>query len=128
MMTGRLSQATKKPRTLRAPERVHIGEAAAILGVSIRTVQRLATRRELPSAAKVGRLWTFNEAAIRAWLVEQESKPPCPQIERRPWRAATGEVAPYGRASRLPAKSTGSASRQVIQSLRAAARLQSTHG
>ncbi|MBP27895.1 MAG: hypothetical protein CMH16_01015 [Methylobacterium sp.] len=116
------------PRSVRAPERVPITEAAAILGVSIRTVQRLATRRELPSAAKIGRLWTFNEAAIRAWLVEQESKPPCPQIERRRRKAATGEVAPSGRASPSPARNTGSASRQVIQSLRAAARPRSTHG
>lgn len=116
------------PRSARIPERVTIGEAAAILGVSIRTVQRLATDRQLPTAAKIGRLWTFNEAAIRAWLVEQESKQPCPRIERRPQRAATGEVARSGRGSPSPGRSTGSASRQVIQSLRAAAATRSTQG
>ncbi|KAA0113530.1 DNA-binding protein [Methylobacterium sp. P1-11] len=117
-------------RSIKIPnrERVTIAEAAAILGVSLRVVQRLASKRQLPTAAKVGRLWTFNEAAIRAWLVEQESKPPCQQIERRPRRAATGEVAHSGRALPSPGRSTGSASRQVIQSLRAAARPRSTHG
>ncbi|MCC0807552.1 helix-turn-helix domain-containing protein [Methylobacterium sp. W2] len=110
------------------PERVGLVRAAAILGVSPRTVQRLAQDRQLPTAAKVGRLWTFNEQALRTWLVEQESKEPCPRIERKPRRAATGEGARSGRASWSPEKSTGSASRQVIQSLLAAGRQPNTRG
>ena len=109
-------------------ERVTLVETAAILGVPIRTVQRLANNRQLPTAAKIGRLWTFNEAAIRAWLVEQESIQPCQRIERKPQRAATGEVVHSGRASPSPERNTGSASRQVIRSLRAGAKPRSTHG
>lgn len=49
-------------------ERVRAHEAAGILGVSVRTVQALAARGELPGAAKVGGLWTFDEKALRSWL------------------------------------------------------------
>lgn len=49
-------------------ERVRAYEAAGVLGISVRTVQALAARGELPSAAKVGGLWTFDEKALRSWL------------------------------------------------------------
>lgn len=88
-------------------ERVSIAGAVRILGVSARTVQRLANNRELPSAAKIGRLWTFNEQALRTWLVEQETKQPCQRIERKPLTGATGAATRSGHASWSPGKSQG---------------------
>lgn len=49
-------------------ERVRAREAAAILGISTRTVQSLAAKGELPGAAKIGGLWTFDKKALRDWL------------------------------------------------------------
>ena len=107
-------------------ERTQIPGACKILGVSSRTIQRLASAGQLPSAVKVGRVWTFDIQALRSWLVEQEVKP-CQRIERRkPQRAATGGARSYGPASSSEAKSTVSASRQAIRALREIARQQST--
>lgn len=53
-------------------ERIRVREVAAILGITARTVQAMAGRGALPSAVKVGRQWTFNEAAVRQWLVDEE--------------------------------------------------------
>lgn len=74
------------------PERVRVQTAACILGVEHRTVQALAQRGDLPGAVKVGRVWTFNEAALRAWLVEEEA---CRNEERRR-NGASGEVKSSG--------------------------------
>ncbi|MBK3396253.1 helix-turn-helix domain-containing protein [Methylobacterium sp. IF7SW-B2] len=107
-------------------ERTQIPGACQILGVSARTIQRLAVAGQLPSAVKVGRVWTFDIQALRTWLREQEVKP-CQHIERRkPQRAATGGARSYGPASPSEAKSTVSASRQAIRQLREIARQQST--
>ncbi|WP_165602053.1 helix-turn-helix domain-containing protein [Methylobacterium indicum] len=107
-------------------ERTQIPGACQILGVSARTIQRLATAGQLPSAVKVGRVWTFDIQALRTWLREQEVKP-CQRIERRkPQRAATGGARSYGLASPSEAKSTVSASRLAIRQLREIARQQST--
>ncbi len=55
-------------------ERVTVDEACVILGVSARTVQRMTNAGKLPTAAKIGRLWTYNEQALRAWVSEQEQQ------------------------------------------------------
>jgi excisionase family DNA binding protein len=52
--------------------RVQAGQVAEILGVTKRTVLNLANRGELPSAAKIGRVWTFDEQRIREYLAERE--------------------------------------------------------
>ncbi|WP_432443177.1 helix-turn-helix domain-containing protein [Methylobacterium aquaticum] len=105
-------------------ERTQIPGACKILGVSARTVQRLAVAGQLPSAVKVGRVWTFDIQALRSWLVEQEVKP-CQRIERRPRTAVTGEARRSGLASRSEARNTVSALRQTTQMLREIARQQS---
>ncbi len=53
-------------------ERIGRQDAALILGVPERTVTLLARRGEIPSAAKIGRLWTFNEDRLRTWVLEKE--------------------------------------------------------
>ncbi len=52
-------------------ERTQIPGACQILGVSARTIQRLATAGLLPSAVKVGRVWTFDIQALRTWLANR---------------------------------------------------------
>ncbi|WP_394031729.1 helix-turn-helix domain-containing protein [Xanthobacter autotrophicus] len=65
------------------PERIRVAKAASILGIKSRTVQSMAMRGELPGAAKIGGLWTFDEAALRAWIREKEQwladRPPPPR-------------------------------------------------
>lgn len=49
-------------------ERIRAHAVGGILGISARTVQSLAARGELPGAAKIGGVWTFDEKAIRDWV------------------------------------------------------------
>ncbi|MEN6538746.1 MAG: GIY-YIG nuclease family protein, partial [Mizugakiibacter sp.] len=51
-------------------ERIRADAAAGILGVEVRTVQALAARGEVPGAAKIGGLWTFDESALRSFRLE----------------------------------------------------------
>lgn len=94
-------------------ERIRASRAASILGVETRTVQALALRGELPGAAKIGGLWTFDEAALRNYIKERIQ---CPR-DRRPLNTHTGEATSYGRASPLQAKNSAKASRQALQRL-----------
>jgi excisionase family DNA binding protein len=61
------------PRAAQQPERIRAERASLILGVSLRTVQEMAARGELPGAAKIGKLWTFNEAEIRTYIRERQA-------------------------------------------------------
>jgi hypothetical protein len=53
-------------------ERIFIEDVAAILGMPLRSVQTMASRGKIPSAAKLGRRWTFNECAVRSLLQGEE--------------------------------------------------------
>lgn len=46
--------------------------AAFILGVSVRQVQNMAARGLLPSAAKMGSVWTFRRGAIQDYRRQKE--------------------------------------------------------
>src|SRR5690349_999431 len=59
-------------------ERVTIDRASEILGTSPRTIQKMAQRGEITGAAKIGRLWTFNEDRLRSFVRQKE---------RETWRA-----------------------------------------
>jgi predicted DNA-binding transcriptional regulator AlpA len=72
-------------------ERIQSGRAKQILGISLRSVQNLAARGELPSAAKFKRSWTFDEAELRRYVAEREEAnrqqaaaraKPCPPPKR----------------------------------------------
>ena len=53
-------------------ERIQSHQAQAILGISLRSVQNLAARGVLPSAAQYDRDWTFDEKALRSYVAERE--------------------------------------------------------
>lgn len=70
----------------RKRERIRAIEASDILGVELRTVQAMAARGELPGAAKVGKLWTFDEKALVTFLPafrESQKRPATPRTEKR---------------------------------------------
>ena len=47
----------------------------AILGIrKKRTVEAMAARGEIPSAAKIGRRWTFNLSALRTFVTERTQR------------------------------------------------------
>lgn len=54
------------------PERIRVPAVAAITGLSVRTVQHMAARDKIPGAARLGGVWTFDEARLRAWIRERE--------------------------------------------------------
>jgi hypothetical protein len=54
------------------PERIKMAEAAPIPGLSVRTVQAMAARGELPGAARIGQQWTLNEAKLREFIADKE--------------------------------------------------------
>jgi predicted DNA-binding transcriptional regulator AlpA len=44
---------------------------AQMTSLSVRKVQEMAAAGKLPSAAKLGGVWTFDPAAIKAWIQER---------------------------------------------------------
>ncbi|MBZ9939195.1 helix-turn-helix domain-containing protein [Mesorhizobium sp. BR1-1-16] len=105
-MTGAAAQ--------RRPERVRAPVAATILGIEVRTVQALAARGELPGAAKVGKLWTFDETALRLWIKERSACPKDQEHQSTP----TGGAIRYGRDLPLQVANSVKASEQALRKLR----------
>lgn len=64
-------------------ERIRADHTAAIFGIEVRTVQAMAKRGELPVAAKIGGIWTFDEASIRAYVQERVAYYSTPPAQRR---------------------------------------------
>jgi phage terminase Nu1 subunit (DNA packaging protein) len=68
------------------PKRIKTKDAADMLGVTPRTVQALAGKGELPGAARIGGLWTFDPKKLAKFIAEKEAeiaaraawKPPTP--------------------------------------------------
>jgi excisionase family DNA binding protein len=55
-----------------------LAEAADLLHVSTRTVQRMIRAKNLP-ALKVGGQWRLRESRLRRWLLERETDGPAGQ-------------------------------------------------
>lgn len=67
-------------------ERIRASAAASILGVEVRTVQALASRGQIPGAAKIGGTWTFDEKALRKFAPkfhQRRSEPNNPRKKER---------------------------------------------
>lgn len=55
-------------------ERIPPGKAAAICGLSRKTLVKLAQKGKIPGAAELDEgLWRFDEAALRGWLRRREA-------------------------------------------------------
>jgi excisionase family DNA binding protein len=59
-----------------------VSEAAKWLGVSLRTVYRLAQRGKLPSF-KVGGQWRFSRKLLEAWVADQVTVERLRSVERK---------------------------------------------
>lgn len=80
-------------------ERIYIVEVAAILGIPMRSVQAMAARGRIPSAARVSKRWTFNERSVRDFLKSEELR--CQSEGQRP-AAHSGNVVSFGAACVTP--------------------------
>jgi hypothetical protein len=94
-------------------KRIRCHDAASLLGVPPRTVQALAARGDLPSAAKVGKVWTFDPLALERHL---KALQPC--RKDRPRITPIGAGKRYGRGSRSPGASIELAYELAISRLR----------
>lgn len=93
---------------LAKPERVKSDVVASITGYSIRQVQELAALGKIPSAAKPGAEWTFNEKAVRQWMRVKEREIEC--------RTTSTNVRAFGtRASKFKVKTNEQAYEQVLK-------------
>src|SRR5579875_169344 len=59
---------------MQSHSRVRAPEVAAMLGIGVRCVQKMAAAGRLPSAARIGKIWTFDPVRIRAYLAEAEAQ------------------------------------------------------
>ena len=79
-------------------EILNIDEAAELLGVSVKTFNKVLHSEDLP-ARKIGREWKFSRAALIAWVGRGES--------RRFYKesgadAGDDEIVPAPRSARMP--------------------------
>jgi hypothetical protein len=92
-----------------AKERGTIEQAVAIIGLSMRAVQDLAARGEIPGAAKFGRRWTFDLAKLRRHVAAKEQETwQRAQANQSCQRASTGASESFGGARGLTASSDAS--------------------
>jgi hypothetical protein len=104
----------------RKRERGTISDAMGILGIDkARTIEAMAARGIIPSAAKIGRRWTFNLAALRTFVKDQEREA-WQRSERHP-RAVIGSGMSSTGARGSRASWNGSHSEQIIRRWRSGA-------
>jgi excisionase family DNA binding protein len=96
-------------------ERIFIEDVAKILGIPARSVQAMAAAGKIPSAAKLGRRWTFNERAVRTFLRNEEIR--CQNEKHR--AVHIGAMASCGAAfARQASQLSSDPLTQTIQKLR----------
>lgn len=55
-------------------ERVKVARICEVTGMSVRQVQAMAAAGKIPSAAQLGKQWTFREEIVRRWVRNRERK------------------------------------------------------
>ena len=63
-----------RPMTMNETERLRTSEVAEILRVTPRAVQCMALRGDLPGAAQIGKLWTFDARRLRMFIAQREAE------------------------------------------------------
>jgi predicted DNA-binding transcriptional regulator AlpA len=53
-------------------ERIRARTVCTMTSLSLRKVQEMADQGKIPSAAKLGGVWTFDPIRVRAWIRERE--------------------------------------------------------
>ena len=92
-------------------ERIRAAEVARMTSLSVRKVQEAAAQAKIPSATKLLGTWTFDPAAIRAWIRDCEAKPCQPSCQP----TVISEVTRYGDVSLSPDASIDEAYERLIR-------------
>ena len=86
-------------------ERILLPELARMTGKTPRALQAMAARGAIPSAAKIGRHWTFDRSRVRRWIASSE----------RVWRTTSiNETESGGSKFRWPEHSTDEACERAL--------------
>jgi Helix-turn-helix domain len=67
-----IDQNSSETPALSLTPRLTVSELAAILRLTRRGVQSAAAAGRLPGAARIGKLWTFDQAKIERFIAERE--------------------------------------------------------
>jgi hypothetical protein len=95
-------------------ERGSIEKAAAILGLKPRKLQTMSQRGQIPGAAKLGRLWTYDLAKLRQYVDQQEAITTCQgNAKRHP--DATGAAISFGAKPKFVGTASGGRLKRMIQ-------------
>lgn len=57
-----------------ALERVRAADVRRMTSLSLRQIQDMAAKGDIPGAAKLGGVWTFDPLRVRAWIREEQRK------------------------------------------------------
>ena len=88
------------------------------MGVEPRTIRDMAARGEIPGAAKIRGVWSFDIALLDAFVSEKERQTCQSAIHARPLRAASGGLVSSTVASKPPGKTSNGHYERTIQRLR----------
>ena len=100
-------------QSMQPVERGTAQQAAAMLGLKPRKLQTMSVHGDIPGAAKLGRLWTYDLAKLRQFIDQQE-KITCQGSAKRP-PDATGAAISSGRKLEGVGVSSAGRLRQMIQ-------------
>jgi len=109
-------------RAAKKPQRGTVQDAVSILGKEARTVRAMASRGEIPGAAKIGGTWTFNLDRLRDYVASKEREI---WQSARPQRAVSGATTSSMGGYKPAAKISNGHYEQTIQQLRKLAARQS---
>lgn len=92
------------------PKRIRAAEACEATGLKLRGLQAMAARGEIPGAAKIGRIWTFDSVKLGQWIQEREraTAQRAMNVNSFSWGK------PIGREFRLPGVTCGEAYARLI--------------
>ena len=108
-----MARRSSKPAIPRS--RVKTAQAVALLGVEPRTVRDMAMRGEIPGAAKLRGIWTFDLALLEQLIQENEST--VQHNARQARNVSVGGMMPAANRYR-PEPTSGDRCGQVIDRLR----------
>lgn len=87
--------------------RIPVAQVADMIGLTVRAVQQMAARGDIPSAAKFGRRYTFDALTIRRWIKQREA-------ELCPTKTYSAEAPSGGAGFRLPDATSNEAYERLI--------------
>ena len=99
-------------------KRCKIAGAVSRLAEAERTIRDMAARGEIPGAAKIRGVWSFDIALLDAFVAEKERQAWQNATTVRPLRAASGAMGRSTGAYRPAAKTSSGHYGQTIQRLR----------